>query len=132
MCITYHTVSILYYYNIYALYIIQCPYNIYIHGTVLSSNTGTLPTMGSLRLVGSLHSSVSFAEYRLFYRALLQKRQVILKSLLVVATPQYSARIQAPCRLLRYIYALYTSRCLYIGTMYHSMGWLHVVGPLKL
>ena len=69
----YYTVSILYYYNIYALYIIQCPYNIYIHGTVLNSNTGTLPTTGSLRLVGSLHSYVSFAEYRLFYRALFAK-----------------------------------------------------------
>jgi len=30
---------------------------------------------------------VSFAEYRLFYRALLQKRPVILRSLLIVATP---------------------------------------------
>ena len=30
-------------------------------------------TMGWLRLVGSLKLYVSFAEYRLFYRALLQK-----------------------------------------------------------
>jgi len=30
---------------------------------------------------------VSFAEYRLFYRALLQKRPMILRSLLIVATP---------------------------------------------
>jgi len=43
--------------------------------------------MGWLRLVGSLKSHVSFAEYRLFYRALLRKRPVILKSLLIVATP---------------------------------------------
>jgi len=43
--------------------------------------------MGWLRLVGSLKLQVSFAEYRLFYRALLQKRPIILKSLLLVATP---------------------------------------------
>ena len=34
--------------------------------------------MGRLRLVGSLKLQVSFAEYRLFYRVLLQKRPVIL------------------------------------------------------
>ena len=43
--------------------------------------------MGWLRLVGSLKLHVSFAEYRLFYKALLQKRPVILRSLLIVATP---------------------------------------------
>ena len=46
-----------------------------------------LDDMGWLRLVGSLKLQVSFAEYRLFYRALLQKRPIILKSLLIVATP---------------------------------------------
>ena len=39
-----------------------------------------------LRLVGSLKLQVSFAEYRLFYRALLQKRPIILRSLLIGAT----------------------------------------------
>ena len=43
--------------------------------------------MGWLWLVGSLKLYISFAEYRLFYRALLQKRPVILRSLLVEATP---------------------------------------------
>jgi len=43
--------------------------------------------MGWLRLVGSLKSQVSFAEYRLFDRALLQKRPIILPTLLTVATP---------------------------------------------
>jgi len=43
--------------------------------------------MGWLRLVGSLKLQVSFAEYSLFYRALLQKRPIILRSLLMVATP---------------------------------------------
>jgi len=39
-----------------------------------------------LRLVGSLKLQVFFAEYRLFYGALLQKRPIILRSLLIVAT----------------------------------------------
>ena len=43
--------------------------------------------MGWLRLVGSLKLQVSFAEYSLFYRALLQKRPIILRSLLIKATP---------------------------------------------
>jgi len=43
--------------------------------------------MGWLRLVGSLKVQVSFAEYSLFYRALVQKRPIILRSLLIVATP---------------------------------------------
>ena len=44
-------------------------------------------TIGWLRLVGSLKLQVSFADYRLFYRAPLQKRPIILRSLLLVATP---------------------------------------------
>jgi len=43
--------------------------------------------MGWLRLVGSLKLQVSFAECSLFYRALLLKRLVILRGLLIVATP---------------------------------------------
>ena len=43
--------------------------------------------MGWLRLVGSLKLQVSFAKYHLFYRALLQKRRIILRNLLTVATP---------------------------------------------
>jgi len=39
-----------------------------------------------LRLIGSLKLYDSFAEYRLFCRALLQKRPIILRSLLIVAT----------------------------------------------
>jgi len=44
-------------------------------------------TIGWLRWVGSLKLWVSFAEYRLFYRALLQTRPRLLRSLLFVATP---------------------------------------------
>jgi len=43
--------------------------------------------MGWLRLVGSFKLWFSFAEYSLFYRALLQTRHRILRSLLIVATP---------------------------------------------
>jgi len=43
--------------------------------------------MGWLRSVGSFKLQASFAEYRLFYRALLQKRPIILRSLLIIATP---------------------------------------------
>jgi len=43
--------------------------------------------IGWLRLVGSLKRKVFFAEYRLRYWALLQKRPIILRSLLIVATP---------------------------------------------
>ena len=44
-------------------------------------------TMGWLRSVGSIKLQVSFAEYSLFYRALLQKRPIILSILLTKATP---------------------------------------------
>jgi len=47
----------------------------------------TVAGMGGLWLVGSSKLYVSFAEYRLFYRALLQMKPIILRSLLIVATP---------------------------------------------
>jgi len=43
--------------------------------------------MGWLRPVDSLKSQVSLAEYSLFYRALLQKRPMVLRSLLIEDTP---------------------------------------------
>jgi len=61
---------------------------------------GCQTTMGWLRLVGSLKSLVSFAEYRLFYRALLQKRPVILRSLLSVATPYEDIDLSDNCLLI--------------------------------
>jgi len=48
---------------------------------------GVQTTMGWLRLVGSLKLYVSFAEYCFFYRALLQKRRIVSRSLLIVAPP---------------------------------------------
>jgi len=54
---------------------------------------------GVVRWVGSLQLQVSSAEHRLFYRALLQKRPIILRSLLIVATPyrQISSHIIRLC-----------------------------------
>jgi len=46
--------------------------------------------MGWLRSVGCLKLKVSFAEYSLFYRALLHKRRIMLRSLRIVATPYRS------------------------------------------
>jgi len=40
-----------------------------------------------LQLVGPLKSYVSFVEYRLFHRTLLQKSPITLRSLLILATP---------------------------------------------
>jgi len=66
----------------------------YIHThTHTHTNTRTqtyLHRMVWLRFVGSFKSYVSFAEYRFFYRALLQKRPIILRSLLTKATPYWS------------------------------------------
>ena len=62
-------------------YYVWFSYRIYLKRSVHSHS------MGWPRLVGSFQSQVSFAEYSLFYRALLQKRPIILRSLLIVATP---------------------------------------------
>jgi len=43
--------------------------------------------MGWLRSVGSIKLHVSFAEYGLLYRSLLQKKHIILSILLTKATP---------------------------------------------
>jgi len=68
--------------------------------------------MGWLRLVGSLKIQVSFAEYRLFYRALLQKRPVIFRCLLTEATPysyMNSHMYGASCQLHVHAYASFVS-----------------------
>jgi len=57
------------------------------------------PPMGWLRSVGSIQLQVSFAEYRLFYGALLQKRPLILSILLIEATP-YCIATRTPDQLI--------------------------------
>ena len=54
---------------------------------------------GWLRSVGSI-KKVSFAEYRLFYRTLLQKRPIILSILLTEATPYRIHPSESPVRVL--------------------------------
>jgi len=51
------------------------------------------PAIISPARVGSLKLQVSLAEYRLFYRALLQKRPIILRSLLIVAVTRDHNRV---------------------------------------
>jgi len=58
----------------------------HVHSRARASVRAYTPDMGWLRLVGFLKWPVSFAEYSLFYRALLQTRPIILRSLLIVAT----------------------------------------------
>ena len=54
---------------------------------VLQMRLWGLPVLQMLRFVGVLKLWVSFAENHLFYRALLQKRPITWRSLLIVATP---------------------------------------------
>jgi len=76
--------------------------------------------MGWLRSVGSIKLKVSFVEYRLFYRSLLQKRPIILSILITVATP-YDLRICMTWLNLKF-------------DMKHryAMGWLWFLGSIKL
>ena len=77
-----------------------------LHHIIRPHNRGLrLVDMRWLRLVGSLKLQVSFAEYRLFYTAFLQRRPIILRSLLVIATPYPHHPISTQvCLPLAYIY----------------------------
>ena len=116
--------------------------------------------MGWLRLVGSSKLQVFLEEHRLFYRALLQKRPVILRSLLIVATPEGVKKSRIFwCMILCVVFSHpkfvvhdivygilspYVSCVLLHGTVYivsrptqlftqeSGMGWLRLVGSLKL
>ena len=76
---------------LYIEYILIPTYVCYVYSNVLCTSVDVFlyvsVHVGWLRLVSSLKLLVSFAEYRLFSRDLLQKRPVILRSLLNVATP---------------------------------------------
>jgi len=62
------------------------------HTFISYEYTSTCTDMGWPQLVGSLKLQVFFAEYSLFYRALLQKRPIISRSLLIIAA-QYSISV---------------------------------------
>jgi len=59
------------------------------HGSIYYIQDMNLFTMGWLRLVGSFKCHVSFAKEPDKRDYILQKRHVILRSLLIVATPYY-------------------------------------------
>ena len=82
----------------------------FINSTILLPGTHRKPHMGWLRLVGSLKLQVSFAEYRLFHRALLQKRRMILWSVLIVATPQAESGLETDSRIWAVVSAIGTIR----------------------
>ena len=85
--------------------------------------------MGQLRLVDSFKIQVSFAAYSLFYKVLLQKRPIILRSLLIVATPYSLQRAHAAthrstlqhtaahCSTLQRVYIQSSRRC---STLQHT------------
>ena len=74
--------------------------------------------MGWLRLVGSSKIKVSLQNIGLFCRALLQKRPIFLRSLLIVATPYAYAE--------KYAF-LWKKEC-----QVADMGWLQLVECLKI
>ena len=111
------------------LFLWQCSWLIYIF-TV----SAWLVHMGWLRLVGSLKLSVSSTEYSLFCRALLQKRPIILRSLLIVATPYLCYRacicvawLSHICDMthsyIRHDSFIYVTRLIHICDMTHSYMW---------
>ena len=89
--------------------------------------------MGWLWLVGSLLKHVFFAEYRLFYRALLQKRRVFLGSLLwgvvLWIVVENSMREVYTCIVVSFVMGLCWGGVLWIEV--ENMGWLRLVGSLK-
>ena len=71
--------------------------------------------MGWLWLVGSLKVYVSFVEYRLFHRVLLQKRPIISRSLLIVATPykdQRMSHVMLHMWMNEWVMSCYTCECI--------------------
>ena len=97
ICIYMHAYQIYIHVNIHTrmrLHTYICTYiyiYIYMYPHCSIYRIRTLLTMGWLRLVGSLKLWVSFGDDSLFYRALLQKRLIILRSLLIVATLSFKS-----------------------------------------
>ena len=81
--------------------------------------------MGWLRLVGSLKIQVYFAEDSLFYRALLQKRPVILRSLLIVATPYFPIYPLTLYKWFQQVIQITWSIFLQMGS-HGTIGFLHI------
>jgi len=99
---------------------------------------------GWLELIGSLKLQVSFAEYHLFYRALLQKRSIILEPTnrshpIVVSFIQFNTNESCPIWMKYVTYEWVMShikglRCFSWqehGSQ-HNTGWRRLIGSLKL
>jgi len=104
---------------IYILYITSSPLSWF-------SIIMDLLTMGWLRWVGALKLQVSFAQYRLFDRALLQKRPILLRSLLIVVTP-YLLNNDLPTLIFNNDWST-----VFIRLCSFYLGWLWLVGSIKL
>ena len=76
--------------------------------------------VGWLRLVGPAKLQVSFAEYRLFYRALLQKRPRILRCPLIVATQHVYGCTQT---------SAHTHTYIRIITLTHTSAHMQITPP---
>jgi len=112
-----HTPDVLYLCMIYIRCIVFM-YDIYLIYIKYAAKCLWLKAMGWLRLISSLKLQVSFAEYSLFYGALLQKRLVIVRSLLIVATSYDVLVCSGVCHTL--------SDWLYLGVMTMYLGVIHM------
>jgi len=85
--------------------------------------------MGWLRLVGSLKLQVSLENIGLFCRALLKKRPIMLRSLLIGATPYTYASglslVQSSCLAQRFVCVL-LHMCIYVYIYVHSHLHTHM------
>ena len=106
-------------------------------GSMRKTYDGDLCTLGRLRLVGSSKLCVCFAEYSLFYRALLQKRPMeicVHKSPSVYMfhmwdmTHSYVRHDSFICEW--YVICVHNKRRFVYTDL--CMGWLWLVGSLKL
>ena len=120
-------------------------WDVQIHHRVEIADFHTSFLYGGLQSVGSLKLQVSFAEYSLFYKSLLQKRTIILRSLLIVATPyadfdtglvQFNICVVWLIHTLSYITRIWL---LYMGLWYINCislayitgtGWRRLIGSL--
>ena len=92
--------------------------------------------MGWLRCVGSIKLYVSFAEYSLCYRALLQKRPIILSILLTKATPykyityEPSAEMRSLLRSLVFITHIY--KLIFIHLYLHIRIYIYIYAHINI
>ena len=89
--------------------------------------------MGWLRLVGSLKVQISFAEYRLFYRALLQKKPIVLIVRgCVCISVSVSLCVYVVVSVCDVNLHLPILNVIHVVVNVCDMGWLQFVGSLKI